>query len=92
MEELESNSITSEDGFITLYLIQPDKVKAVPEGLIDNGNGTVTIDADFPLSNGVANALNLNSITIKAGVYTIDYNNNNNNNQFGEVIFDVETN
>jgi hypothetical protein len=89
------NSLTQQeidDGYSYAY-IELDTISYVPkltfepEATMDDGSGKVTITNDFFIGTYASELLGVESVTIKTGEYTIDYNKGVG---FGQVVFNTE--
>lgn len=70
-----------------IKLTSPSTLEFYPDGIFDNGDGTVNITDDFYIDATVANKLNCNSIKVLKGIYNIDYS----ASTYGMAIFNVVT-
>jgi hypothetical protein len=85
---LSPEEITAGDIFAWMYISTEGGLCMEPEGNIDNGNGTTSITENFDLGDEIATMFGLNSISILAGVYTIEYSEEYPN---GRVCFEIDT-
>ena len=75
-------------GLVEVEIPSPGKFHMIPHFDVDRGDGFVDIANDFFIGQEVSNFLGFNQVTIKQGLYQIDYSSLP---AFGEITFDIIT-
>ena len=75
-------------GLVEVEIPSPGKFHMIPHFDVDRGDGFVDIANDFFIGQEVSNFLEFNQVTIKQGLYQIDYSSLP---AFGEITFDIIT-